>query len=63
MRKTERNGENWFIGHMQRHNGNRRGIDDDDDQIEDPFLSQIFEKPLPETCSSTFKIFLGHRGK
>ena len=28
MWKTERNGENWFIGHMQRPNGNHRGIDE-----------------------------------
>ena len=28
MRKTERNGENWFIGHLQRPDGNRHGIDE-----------------------------------
>ena len=33
MRKTERNGENWFIVHLQCPNGNCHRIDDDDDYM------------------------------
>ena len=51
MRKTERNGENWFIGHLQRPNGNRQEIDHDDDDDDDVKVVKLF--PFQENIKNT----------
>ena len=47
MWKTERNGENWFIGHLQRPNGNHHRIDDDDE------LPLVYDCPLRSLAAAT----------